>query len=160
MAGITQAELARRTGTAQSTISAYERGGHEPSLKTLQHLVAGAGLALRLELREPSTTREIPTTPMGLLIRERRQSIIAAGRCHGASNLRVFGSVARGEDRPDSDVDMLVDLQPSVSLIGLGKLEEELSRILEHDVDVVPASGLKPSVREQIFAEAIPLEPA
>lgn len=95
---------------------------------------------------------------MGLLIRERRQSIIAAGRCLGASNLRVFGSVARGEDRPDSDVDMLVDLQPSVSLIGLGKLEEELSRILEHDVDVVPASGLKPSVREQILAEAIPLE--
>lgn len=77
----------------------------------------------------------------------------------GASNLRVFGSVARGEDGPESDIDLLVDLAPKVSLIGLGQVQDAMESILGRRVDVVPASGLKASIRDKVLREAIRLEP-
>src|SRR5690606_19586935 len=129
-AGISQAELARRTGIAQPTISAYERGAHEPSLATLQTLVAGTGKVLELELRDPDRPRKLPSTATAALILEKRVALIQAAACHGASNVRVFGSVARGSDGPESDIDLLVDVSPSVSLIGLGRLEEEFEQLL------------------------------
>ena len=60
------------------------------------------------------------------------------------TNLRVFGSVARGEDRPDSDVDLLVDLPPDIGLLGLGRVQAELEAILGPKVDLVPASDEQP----------------
>ncbi len=82
---------------------------------------------------------------------------MAAAERHGASNLRVFGSVARGEDRPDSDVDLLVDLAPGTGLVGLATLERELQEILHVDVDLCPADSLKPRVRADAERKAIPL---
>ena len=156
-AGFSQAELARRTGIAQPTISAYERGVHEPSLSTLQALVAGTGKVLELKLRNHDIGPELPSTPTANLILERCGALLDAAACHGASNLRVFGSVARGSDGPESDIDLLVDLSPSVTLIGLGRLEEEFEAVLGRRVDVVPASGLKPRIRDAVLEEAIPL---
>lgn len=75
----------------------------------------------------------------------------------GGSNLRVFGSVARGEDRPDSDVDVLVDLAPGTGLVGLGTLERELSGVLGVRVDVAPCDSLRRHVKEEADREAIPL---
>ena len=75
----------------------------------------------------------------------------------GGSNLRVFGSVARGEDTPDSDVDLLVDLPESTGLFTLLALEGELQRILKVSVDLATEPSLKPQVRAQALAEAIPL---
>ena len=69
----------------------------------------------------------------------------------------MFGSVARGDDGPDSDVDLLVDLASGTGLVGLGVLERELADILGVDVDLVPADGLKPRVRAEAERDAIPL---
>lgn len=76
---------------------------------------------------------------------------------HGADNPRVFGSVARGDDRPDSDVDLLVDLAPDTGLFALGRLQADLERVLGAPVDVVPADGLKPGVRAEVESEAVAL---
>ena len=75
-----------------------------------------------------------------------------AGR-YGATNLRLFGSVARGEDRPDSDVDLLADLPPGMSLLSLGRVQAELEDILGTRVDLV-AGTLKPEVRARARARA------
>ncbi len=69
----------------------------------------------------------------------------------------MFGSVARGEDAPSSDVDILVDLADEVGVVGLVGLERELSEILKRPVDVVPAAGLKPAVAKRVAHEAIAL---
>src|SRR5680860_1115035 len=98
-------------------------------------------------------------TATGVLIYQNRNALIEAGNRLGATNLRVFGSVARGDAGPDSDIDILVDLAPTVSLIGLGELEEAFAEILGRKVDVVPASGLKSGIRAAVLREAIPLEP-
>ena len=79
------------------------------------------------------------------------------GRGHNVTNLRVFGSVARGEDRPDSDVDLLVDLPPDMGLLGLGRVQAELETILGTKVDLVPASDLKPAVRARAERELVAL---
>jgi predicted nucleotidyltransferase len=72
-------------------------------------------------------------------------------------NLRVFGSVARGEDRPDSDVDLLADLPPGLSLFGLGRVEANLEAILGSRVDLIPAADLKPGVRAQAERDLVAL---
>lgn len=156
--GLSQAELARRAGVAQSVISAYESGRREPALRTLSRLVAATGqrLTVGLEASDPAV-RGLPDTRLGRRLRQRRAALIAAAQSHGASNLRVFGSVARGEDGPDSDVDLLVDLAPGTGLFGLATLERELQEILHVDVDLSPADSLKRRVRADAEREAIPL---
>jgi predicted nucleotidyltransferase len=69
----------------------------------------------------------------------------------------VFGSVARGEDGPESDVDLVVDLAPGTGLVGWATLERELAQVLGTWVDVAPSDSLRPVVRDAIDAEAIPL---
>jgi predicted nucleotidyltransferase len=69
----------------------------------------------------------------------------------------VFGSVARGEDRPGSDVDLLADLPPGLSLFGLSRLEADLEDILGTRVDLIPAADLKPGVRERAGSDLIAL---
>ena len=75
----------------------------------------------------------------------------------GASNVRLFGSVARGNDGRESDIDLLVDVVPSVGLFGLGQMRSEAERILGTAVDIVPANSLKPDVAERVLAEVISL---
>ncbi|PZS39452.1 MAG: nucleotidyltransferase [Pseudonocardiales bacterium] len=75
----------------------------------------------------------------------------------GARNVRVFGSVARGEDTDDSDIDLLVDLDIDVGLVSLAGLTRELAELLDVDVDVVPAATLKSAVRDEVLSEAIAL---
>jgi hypothetical protein len=69
----------------------------------------------------------------------------------------VFGSVARGKDGPESDVDLVVDLAPGTGLVGWAALERELSRVLGTPVDVAPSDSLRPTVQAAIEVEAIPL---
>jgi len=71
--------------------------------------------------------------------------------------VRVFGSVARGQETGSSDVDLLVDIAEGVGILGLIGLEREIAQILGCDVDVVPAANLKTGVAPQALAEAIPL---
>lgn len=86
-----------------------------------------------------------------------REAILQIARRHGAKNVRVFGSVSRGEARPDSDVDFLVDLDEGRSLLDLGGLLMDLQTLLGCPVDVVTEKGLRPRIRERVLREAMPL---
>lgn len=88
-------------------------------------------------------------------VMEERAAVVRVAAKHGAANVRLFGSVARGEDTAESDVDLLVDLEASVGLFALGALEVELGELLGRRVDVVPARALRPEVAATI--ESIPL---
>jgi predicted nucleotidyltransferase len=94
---------------------------------------------------------------MGRRLRRHRRAVIELAERRGARNVRVFGSVARGEDTATSDIDLVVDLDDGVSLIGLEGLRRELADLLRSEVDVVPAATLKPGTRDEILAEAIAL---
>lgn len=72
-------------------------------------------------------------------------------------NLRVFGSVARGEDGPDSDLDILADLPPDLGLLGLGRVQADLERIVGTPVDLIPAQDLKSEVRERVAHDVVRL---
>jgi len=109
-AGLSQVELATQAGVTQSVISAYESGQRQPSIPALARLIESAGFELTLGVRRPPGRLRRLSGPVGRRVRRHRQDLIAAAAAHGIQNLRVFGSVARGEDRPDSDVDLLVDL--------------------------------------------------
>jgi uncharacterized protein len=89
------------------------------------------------------------------LINVHRQQILALAEKYGASDVRVFGSVARGTADEQSDIDFLVDLAPGRSLFDLGGLLYELQQLLGRDVDVVTSAGLRPRIREQVFKEAV-----
>jgi predicted nucleotidyltransferase len=91
------------------------------------------------------------------LIKDRREEILRIAARHGAHNVRVFGSVVRGEARPDSDVDFLVDMDPGRTLLDMGGLLMELREILGREVDVVTERGLKERIRDRIIKEASPL---
>ncbi|MBI3272464.1 MAG: nucleotidyltransferase family protein, partial [Planctomycetes bacterium] len=87
----------------------------------------------------------------------KRDEILRLAQRHGARNIRVFGSVARGEADDQSDYDFLVDLEPGRSLFDLGGLLTELSDLLGRPVDVVTEKGLRARIRERVLAEARPL---
>ncbi len=91
------------------------------------------------------------------LLAERRPEIMRLAAHNGAYNIRIFGSVARGEDDDQSDIDLLVDLEPDRSLFDLGGLLTDLSILLERDVDIVTERGLHDRLRERVLREAVPL---
>ncbi len=76
---------------------------------------------------------------------------------YGARNLRVFGSVARGDDRAYSDVDLLVDMDPDRSLLDIVGLGQDLEELLDRKVDVLTGASLHPALRDRILAESRPL---
>ena len=156
-AGISQVELGARAGVTQSVISAYESGHRQPSLPTLSTLIEAAGYDLVAKLQPQAQRLERLSGPVGRRLRHRRRDVIAAAAAHGVSGLHVFGSVARGEDRPDSDVDLLAKLPPRMSLFGLGRLQAELEEILGTKVDLVPAEDLKPDVRSRASRDVVAL---
>ena len=109
----------------------------------------------------PDCALGLPDTPLGRRQRQRqrqrRKAIIRATEGRRAHNVRVFWSVAPGEDIVSSDVDLLVDLDEGIGLLDLIGLERELSELIGVGVDVVPADSLKPRIRERIEREAVPL---
>lgn len=90
-------------------------------------------------------------------LRARREEIIRLAEARGASRVRVFGSVARGEESDDSDVDFLVQLDGHRSLFDLGGLLMDLRDLLGCDVDVTTEAGLRPRVAERVLADAVDL---
>ncbi len=91
------------------------------------------------------------------LLHEKREDILRVASKRGASNIRVFGSVARGEADAKSDIDLLVDLEPGRSLFDLGGLLMDLQDLLGYKVDVVTERGLRERFRARVLQEAIPL---
>jgi predicted nucleotidyltransferase len=90
-------------------------------------------------------------------LRNRADEVAAVAARRGASNVRVFGSVARGDTRPGSDVDLLVDLEPGRSLVDLGGLLMDLTELLGVEVDIVTVASLRPRVRSRVLSEAVAL---
>lgn len=89
------------------------------------------------------------------LLRMKRKNILAIAAKHGAQNVRVFGSVARGEERTGSDVDFLVEMKPGRSLMDLGGLLMDLKDLLGVGVDVVTENGLRERIRQHVLDEAV-----
>ncbi len=151
--GMTQTELAKRARTSQSAIAAYESGAKIPTVATLERLLRAAGT----ELTAIPTRGGQRTTRLSRLLHERRQRIVEVAADHHASNVRVFGSVARGEETDRSDVDLLVDMEPGRSLLDQVRLRRALSQLLGVEVDVVATGGLRERDRRTILKEAVPV---
>lgn len=91
------------------------------------------------------------------VLKVKRNDILRLASQHGAHHVRVFGSVARGEAGPASDVDLLVQMDSGRSLLDLIELTQELESVLQRKVDVLTDEGLSPYLKERIQAEAVPL---
>ncbi len=91
------------------------------------------------------------------VVSQRRQQIIQIASGHGASNIRVFGSRARGDDTTDSDLDILVELGPGRTLLDLVAIKQDLGDLLGCQVDVVTEASISPYIREQVLKDAIRL---
>lgn len=89
------------------------------------------------------------------IIAEKREEILKAAARHGACGVRIFGSFARGDAGPDSDVDVLVDLEPGRSLFDVGGLLMDLQDILGRKVDVVTEGALHWYIRDRVLEEAV-----
>jgi predicted nucleotidyltransferase len=92
---------------------------------------------------------------VGDTIREKRDAIVRIAAMHGASQVRLIGSVARGEARSDSDVDLLVTWSEGTSLPDHAALMLELERLLGRKVDIASDGWLKPTIRESVYRDAI-----
>ena len=137
-AGLTQAELAARSGVRQPNIAAYERGSRRPSAQMLSRL---------LEAARPRAS---------VVLGRNRRKIREAATANHAGNIRVFGSIARGEDTPDSDVDLLVTFEPEADVLNQAGLVQELQALLGRNVDVVSDRALRER-DAAIVGEAVPL---
>jgi len=90
-------------------------------------------------------------------LNEKRAEVLRAAERHGARNVRLIGSVARGDAGADSDLDLLVDLERGRSLLDHAALMIELEALLGCKVDVATEKGLRPRVRDRVLAEAVAL---
>src|SRR5882672_10345569 len=136
-AKLSQAALAERARTSQPAIARYEAGAASPSLSTLERILAASNSSLvlsapvrRRQARQPSSGRRLA------VIRGLRNRLLAAAGRHGIRDLRVFGSVAREKETPESDVDFLVDLDPDRTLLDLIGFQQEAEDLLGFGVDV------------------------
>jgi len=107
----------------------------------------------------------MPGTPMpkdrvvGIneVLKKKREEILRVAARHGASNIRIFGSVAREESDEKSDLDLLVTMESGRSLLDHAALWLELQELLGCEVDVVSENGLRPRIRDRVLKEAVPL---
>ncbi|MFT4210437.1 MAG: nucleotidyltransferase domain-containing protein [Microbacterium sp.] len=132
-AGLTQAALAARAGTARPNIAAYESGAK----------------ALSPELRARLIAAMRPRPSEALAGKEARVARIA--RAHGATRVRVFGSTAKERDAPGSDLDLLVDLAPATSFYEIVAMEDEIAALLGVEVEVVSARTATPEMVRSAF---------
>lgn len=155
---LSQSEVARRANIAQSVISAYESDQREPALTTLRRLVEATGHRLVITFdRDPRSRLGLPDTRLGRRLRQKRRALLASAARHGATNVRIFGSVARGDERPDSDIDMVVDISKKMGLIALTSLEKEFREILGVPVDLSVSSELGPRIKIEVDRDAVTL---
>lgn len=134
--GLTQLQVAERCGMSQSHVAAYEAGRRPISVAQQQRLRAAL---------QPRPSE---------LLRENAAEVREIASRHGATQVRVFGSIARGEDRYDSDVDLLVTLGPGVGLFDLAEMRLGIQAALGVPVDLVSEGALKAKDAD-ILAEAV-----
>ena len=91
------------------------------------------------------------------MLKEKRKEILAIAERHGAYNIRVFGSVARGEAGPESDIDLLVSISRGHSLLEFVGLNQALEDLLGREVHLLSDNGVHPYLKRRIYAEAVSL---
>lgn len=101
--------------------------------------------------------RFIPRSDHGKRLATHRREVLELARQYGVSNVRVFGSTARGSDGPSSDIDLLVDVGPGVGLFDLSRLELAMADRLDLSVDLVPVTMLRDRIADEVLNEAVPL---
>ena len=147
--GVSRAELARRMHTDRSTVGrVLDPADESVTLSTLSRAAAALG-------REPAVILA-PERPSVLLERHRAALRQIADRW-GLTNVRVFGSVARGDDAATSDLDLVADMPAELDLLDVGAIGEEMSAVLGRKVDLGETQALKPHVRENIERESVAL---
>jgi predicted nucleotidyltransferase/DNA-binding XRE family transcriptional regulator len=157
-AGLTQAQLAEGIGTTQAAITRLERGRFRPAVGTLERLAAALGVTFEIG-EQGLTVRTEPRRPATLAdLRARRDEILQVAAAEGARNLRVFGSVARGEAGAESDIDFVVDFEPGYSLMNVSGLQIGLEHVLDRKVHVVTLPSHASSIRERRMTERIQRE--
>ena len=150
-------EVARRTDEATSRaradlVCAVRRAASEGMTQTQ--------IAQQIGRSQPEVSRLLRfhgTSPLARRLRgsaSRVRQIVAEA---GGGRVRVFGSVATGQDGPDSDVDLLFTMGEALSFMELGRLEERLVDVIGVPVDLVPDTALRPDLRERVLAEAVSL---
>ena len=115
----------------------------------------GGGLEYEGRLEEDEKGEMMVT--LDTLRREKKAEIIRLAEMSGCRNVRVFGSVATGENRPDSDVDFLVDLESGRTIFDLAKFLGDLRDLLGAEIDVVESRSIHPYIRDRVLAEAVGL---
>ncbi len=106
---------------------------------------------------QPSVADYATTEGINALLRAKREDILRTAMRYGASNIRVFGSVVRGEADIKSDIDLLVDIEPGRTLFDLENLLTDLQSLLGREVDIVTEKGLRGRIRERVLRDAVPL---
>ena len=151
--GLTQAELATRAGTSQAAIARYESDRVSPSVSTLERVLRAAGE--ELVISSARGNQMDLSSEKAQLVRRHKVEINDLARSHGARNIRLFGSVARGEDTSKSDIDFLVSTPDEKALSIAISLQAALESLLGCKVDVSPESVLRPNVRKAALKEAV-----
>jgi predicted nucleotidyltransferase len=147
--GVSRAELARRMHTSRSTVGrVLDPADESVTLATLSRAAAALG-------REPAVSLA-PERPSVLLERHRVELKRIAEE-HGLENVVVFGSVARGEDTPDSDLDLVADIPEGLDLFAIAVIEEAMGAVIGRKVDLGERRCLKPHVSENVDRESVSL---
>lgn len=117
-------------------------------------------IAQKIGRSQPEVSRLLRfhgASPLGRNLRQNADQIRQIVAEAGGTQVRVFGSAATGQDRPDSDVDLLFVMKRPLSLMQLGRLEQRLTDLLGVSVDLVPESALRPDLRERVLSDAVAL---
>lgn len=153
----TLAQVARRSDAAvdqaRRELVAAVRAAHAAGMTQ-------ADIAQEIGRSQPEVSRLLRfhgTSPRARALRKHRSSIANLVKGAGGSNLRVFGSVATGQDHDGSDIDLLVDLPPNIGLLKVARLERLVSEVVGIPVDIVPSDDLRPDFRDRVLREAVAL---
>ncbi len=151
---MTQSALALASSLDRTALAKIETGRRRVSSGELGRVARALGVPVGSLLeRDP-----LPDVRLTLaMLRRRRRTILEVTARHGARSVLVFGSVARGEATADSDVDLLVEMEPERSLLDRAAMIVDLQKLLGRDVDVVTVNSVRDRMRDRILREAIPL---
>jgi uncharacterized protein len=152
---LTQQEVADRSGSSQPAIARYESGTQTPSVDTLQRLLKANGFELILDMKKSKKIQQ--RSELYKRVQENRGQIRELLHAAGARNIRIFGSVARGEDNDTSDLDLLVERKGEANVLGIYKCHHAIKKLIGVHVDIGIEHLLKSEVRKSALRDAIPL---
>lgn len=150
--GLSQAALARAISLDRTAVSKIESDQRRVSSLELQSIAR----ALNRPIQSFFSGISQATDPLRV-VRKKRSAVLRIARKHGARSIRIFGSAARGDATRESDIDLLVEMEPGRGLFEQAAMLLELQGLLGRDVDVVTVEGLRERIRERVLGEAISL---